>query len=90
MPFQLLVCATSLAYKTLLALVADDQAPGYRAKTVQLDASKDIAMLLSMKRRARSQAVVERPEAPTEEPAKSKPGRFKRSFDAVKHVWLGN
>ncbi len=66
------------------------QAPGYRAKTMQLDASNDVAMLLSMKRLARSQAVVERPEAPTEEPAKSKPSRFKRSFDAVKHVWLGN
>jgi serine/threonine-protein kinase len=66
------------------------QAPGYRAKTMQLDASKDVAILLSMKRLARSQAVVERPEAPTEEPAKSKPSRFKRSFDAVKHVWLGN
>jgi serine/threonine-protein kinase len=77
------------------------QAPGYRAKTMQLDASKDIAMILSMKRLARAQAATERseaarsqpvavPESPVEDPAKSKPGRFKRSFNAVKHVWLGD
>jgi serine/threonine-protein kinase len=76
------------------------QAPGYRAKTVQIDAGKDIMLGLSMKKLARSQPVVEKPaqsqpvveraESPVEEPAPSKPGRFKRSFNAVKRVWLGD
>ena len=66
------------------------QAPGYQARTMQLDANKDVLLVLSLKKLHRAESSRARSEPPAEPAEKSKPSRFKRSFDAVKHVWLGN
>ena len=63
------------------------QAPGYQARTMQIDANKDVLLALSLKKLHRSEA--SRPQPPAEPTEKSKPSRFKRSIDAVKNVWLG-
>jgi tRNA A-37 threonylcarbamoyl transferase component Bud32 len=66
------------------------QAPGYQAKTMQLDANQDLMLVLSLKKLRRTETGKGRAEPPIEQAEKSNPGRFRRSFNAVKHVWLGN
>jgi hypothetical protein len=65
------------------------QAPGYRPRTMHVDASKDMLLVLSMQRIARGKPSSERAEPAEPAPASAKE-RFKRSFNAVKKVWLGN
>jgi len=65
------------------------QAPGYQARTMQLDANKDVMLVLSLKKLHRSGTSRAHSEPPAEPGEKNRPGRFRRSFDAVKHVWLG-
>jgi hypothetical protein len=66
------------------------QAPGYQARTMQLDANQDLMLVLSLKKLRRTETGKGRAEPPVEQAEKSNPGRFRRSFNAVKHVWLGN
>jgi len=66
------------------------QAPGYQARTMQLDTNNDLMLVLSLKKLRRAETGRARSEPPAEQGEKGVPSRFKRSFDAVKHVWLGN
>ncbi len=68
------------------------QAPGYRVRTMHLEASKDRVLVLSLRKVGHSApaATVERPEPTDEAPAPGAKERFKRSLNAVKRVWLGN